>query len=154
MAMFERDKAGGNDGPGTVVGANVRLTGILKDSNDITIHGEVEGEVVSESNVTITETAIIKGPISAENIVIAGAVNGAVTAHEKIELQPSGKVFGSMTMKDLAIHSGAVFIGKSTMPGEGKSSVTAKATPATAASIKKPVGKQDAGKSLTYEVEE
>lgn len=117
MAIFAQDKdASTATGPGTIVGANVKLTGILKDTNDITVHGKVEGEVTSDHNVTVTETADIKGPVTAQNVVVAGVINGAVSAVQKIEILPTGKIYGAITMKDLIIRSGAVFIGKSTMP--------------------------------------
>lgn len=160
MAMFERDGRASTEAGGTIVGANVRLTGILKDSNDITVHGEVEGEVISDQNVTITESSTIKGPITAENVVIAGSVHGAVTARDKIEVLPSGRVYGSMTMKDLTIRSGAIFIGKSTMPDQRKNGVTPVAKPAveskssTPATKKPVVATNERSKVLTYEVEE
>jgi len=110
--MFENDKQTVS-GPGTVVGANVKLTGTLKDVNDITVHGQVDGEIISEKNVNITETASIKGPVSAEVITISGKVNGAITANLKLEIQPTGKVYGSIMTSDLIIHSGAIFVGKS-----------------------------------------
>lgn len=119
MAIFDKDKEGTASGPGTIVGANVKLTGVLKDTNDITVHGKVEGEVISEHNVTITETADIKGPISAQNVVVAGIVSGSILAVQKIEILPTGKVYGAITMKDLTIRSGAIFIGKSSMPDKG-----------------------------------
>ena len=124
MAMFEKGTttAGGHNS-GTVVGGNVKLTGILKDSNNITIHGLVEGEIASDQNVTVTETAEIKGPISAHNVVIAGKVTGAISARERVELLATSKVYGGLSMTDLIIHSGAIFIGKSTMP-DSKTSKT------------------------------
>ena len=116
MAMF--DKSVGSDGvtsPGTVVGANVKLTGTLKDVNDITVHGQVDGEIISDRIVTIAETAKVKGPITATSITIAGQVNGAVNASERCELLPSARVTGSIATSDLSIRSGALFNGKATM---------------------------------------
>jgi len=110
------DKRPGTSGPGTVVGANVKLVGTLQDASDIIVHGRIEGEVISSQSITVTETAYIKGPVSAEIVTVAGKVNGSITATGKLEIMPTGKVFGSITSKDLAIRSGAIFIGKSTMP--------------------------------------
>lgn len=101
--------------PGTVVGANVKLSGTLKDSSDIVVYGHVEGEVISDQTVTIEENASIKGPVSAKNVMLSGTVRGSIDANEKLELMPSGKLHGSMTTADLIIHSGAVFNGKCTM---------------------------------------
>lgn len=111
--MFEKENV--VSGPGTIVGSNVKLTGTLKDMNDITVHGQVDGEVISQKNVFITETAHIKGPISAKVITVSGRVNGSVEAAVKLEITPTGKVYGSICTRDLIIKSGAVFVGKSAM---------------------------------------
>jgi len=107
-------------GPGTIVGANVKLVGTLSDANEIVVHGKVEGEVISEKSVIISETAFVKGPVSAEMVQIAGEVHGSIVATGKLEIMPTGKVFGSTTTKDLNIRSGAVFVGKSNMPEQSK----------------------------------
>lgn len=112
------DGSGGDvaaSGPGTVVGANVKLTGTISDVNDIVIHGTVEGEVISDKTITITETASVKGPITGQLVSVSGKVNGAITAHEKLELQPTADVNGSLSTKELIIKSGALFNGKSSM---------------------------------------
>lgn len=102
-------------GPGTVVGGNVRLSGVLKDTNDITIHGSVEGEIVSDKNVAVEKNAQIKGPVTAQTIVVAGKINGEVKALEKMEILETGRVTGSIYAKNLIIKSGAQFNGKCKM---------------------------------------
>lgn len=111
-------------GPGTIVGANVKLTGTLKDVNDITVHGRVDGEVISEKNVQIGETATIKGPVTADVITVAGLVKGAVVAKSKLEILPSGQVSGSIDAKELIIRGGAKFNGKCAMPEDAASPET------------------------------
>lgn len=102
----------------TVVGSSVKLTGSLKDTSDIVVHGEVEGEVASDQNVIIGETARVKGPVAAQTISVSGEINnGPVEAKEKLEIHPTGKIFGNISTKDLIIHSGAIFVGKCSMPG-------------------------------------
>lgn len=103
------------DGIGTVVGANVRLQGILKDTNDISVFGVVEGEVISEKSVMVADTATVKGPVTADTITIAGNVKGSVEAKTKLEILASGKVNGSVSTAILIIHAGAHFNGKSAM---------------------------------------
>lgn len=101
---------------GTVVGSTVHLTGALRDSSEIVIYGTVEGEVNSESKVTIEESAIVKGPVTAPVVIVSGFIKGAIIAKEKLELNPPGKIQGNVETSDLLIHSGAFFIGKCTMP--------------------------------------
>lgn len=105
-------------GPGTIIGGNVVLTGILKDAGDIAIHGKIEGEVTSDRSIIIGETADIKGPVSGQIVTVAGTVRGSVDAGQKLEILPTGKIFGSIATRELIIRSGAIFIGKSTMPLE------------------------------------
>ena len=107
-------------GPGTVIGANVKLVGTLSDASEIIVHGRIEGEVISEKNINISETAFVKGPVSAELVQVAGEVQGSIVATGRLEIMPTGKVFGSITTKDLNIRSGAVFVGKSNMPEQNK----------------------------------
>ncbi|MEK7171232.1 MAG: polymer-forming cytoskeletal protein [Patescibacteria group bacterium] len=111
------------NGPGTIVGVNVSLSGTLKDQNDISVFGMIEGEVISEKAVIIGQSAQVKGPVKGELVTIAGVVRGSITAHEKLELLETGKVFGSISTKNLVIHSGAVLIGKSEMPAGDETEV-------------------------------
>jgi len=108
---------------GTIVGSSVHLTGVIKDSSDITIFGSVEGEVSSEQKVIIEESAHVKGPIHAAEIIVSGSINGTISAKGKIELNPSGSVKGNIDATELLIHSGAIFIGKCTMPEKADSKV-------------------------------
>lgn len=105
-------------GPGTTVGVNVALTGTLKDTNDITIYGMIEGEITSEKSVVIGETAQVKGPIRGKMVSIAGVVRGEIEASEKLELLPTAKVYGGIATRDLVVQSGAVLVGKSSMIDE------------------------------------
>jgi cytoskeletal protein CcmA (bactofilin family) len=104
------------NGPGTTVGVNVALSGTLKDQNDIHIFGLIDGEVISEKTVTVGKTAQVKGPVKGQIVSIAGVVRGSIDATERLELLDTAKVFGSISTKDLVIHSGAAFAGKCTMP--------------------------------------
>ncbi len=104
-----------SDGPGTVVGVNVALSGTLKDQNDIAVHGMVEGEVVSEKTVTVGQSAQVKGPVRGKVITIAGVVRGSIDASEKLEVLETGKIFGSVTTRDMVVRSGAQISGKVTM---------------------------------------
>lgn len=109
----------GAGGPGTVVGANVALSGTLKDQNDIAVYGMVDGEVISESSITIGQSAQVKGPVKGQLITIAGTVHGEIEASEKLEILETGKVYGSISSKDLIIRSGAFLVGKVLM-GNGE----------------------------------
>lgn len=107
----------GNNGPGTIVGVNVALSGTLKDQNDIAVYGMVDGEVISDRSVTVGQSAQVKGPVRGQLITIAGTVRGEIAASEKLEVLETGKIFGSIETKDLIVRSGAVISGKVSMDG-------------------------------------
>ena len=137
-----------NQNGGTVVGSNVKLTGTIKDINDIIIHGKVEGEVDSEKSVVISDNASVKGPIIADQVTISGTVNGSVTAHTKFELLPGGNITGSITTKDLIIQSGAYFNGKCIMITGNEKNIEVKVEKEK--DIEKP---DDISKKAEYELE-
>jgi len=101
---------------GTIVGSSVHLTGAIKDVSDINIFGSVDGEVTSDEKIIIEESAKVKGPINGREIIISGYVSGTISAKDRLELNASGTIKGNIETKELLIHSGATFIGKSTMP--------------------------------------
>jgi len=99
----------------TIIGAQVELTGSLKNDGPIQIHGHVNGDVLSNSIVFVGETAIVKGPITAKSVEVAGQVHGDITAEDHIELHPKSLVKGNLNTRQLSIKPGAMFIGSSKM---------------------------------------
>jgi cytoskeletal protein CcmA (bactofilin family) len=136
-------------GPGTVVGANVKLVGTLRDVNDIAVHGIIEGEVISERTITVGETAQIKGPVSGQVVSVAGVIRGSIDASTRLEILPTGKVYGNITARDLIIRSGALFIGKSVMAAEDEKIESTN----TASEIKHEAKEATSSAKQSYEVE-
>ncbi|MEI7792917.1 MAG: polymer-forming cytoskeletal protein [Candidatus Berkelbacteria bacterium] len=104
----------------TIIGINVTIKGNLYNKGSIQVNGSVEGEVKSDENLIIGETAQIKGPVIARVIEISGEVKGLVEATDKLEIHPTGRIYGDINAKSLIIKEGATFVGKSIMPGEAK----------------------------------
>ena len=91
------------------------INGKLKFEGPVRIEGTIEGEIEGQDTVTIGKTGIVTARIKAQSIVVAGLVKGDLTASQRIELQPSAKVSGSLTAPKLVILEGAVFDGTCTM---------------------------------------
>jgi len=103
----------------TIIGINVNLKGNLKNKGSIQVNGSVEGEIRSDENVNVGETATVKGPVVAKVIEVSGVIKGLIEAGEKLEINPTGRVIGDINAKTLIIKQGAIFIGKSNMPDQG-----------------------------------
>lgn len=99
----------------TVIGLNVNVKGNLHNKGSIQINGSVEGEVRSDENVYIGETAKITGPVIANVIEVSGEVKGQITAKDKLDISATGKLFGDISTKTLVIKEGALFVGGCTM---------------------------------------
>lgn len=100
----------------TIIGLSVSLKGNIYNKGSIQVNGSVEGEVKSDENVIIGETAKIKGPVVAKKVEVSGEIRGIVEAYEKLEINQTGKIFGDINAKTLIIKEGALFVGKSNMP--------------------------------------
>jgi len=146
------------NGEGTIVGANVKLQGTISDNNDIVIHGAVDGEVISEKNINITPSAVVKGPIKGMIITVAGTVEGDIEGTEKTEILPTGKVIGSINTSELIIQSGAIFNGECKMTKENKTMRETKSEPVNGKSKEKenskPADKDQQEEKKTKEMEE
>jgi len=146
------------NGEGTIVGANVKLQGTISDNNDIVIHGAVDGEVISEKNINITPSAVVKGPIKGMIITVAGTVEGDIEGTKKTEILPTGKVIGSINTSELIIQSGAIFNGECKMTEENKTMRETKSEPVNGKSKEKenskPADKDQQEEKKTKETEE
>lgn len=107
-------------GRGTVMGDKTRFNGKLETDEPLVIHGRVEGEIRSTSEVEVGESGEVKGTISAKGLVIAGRVTGDCAAGDRLEIRASGKLHGGIKAARISIADGAEFKGTSQMTPAGK----------------------------------
>jgi len=79
------------------LGEGSRVTGKLNFQGPARIDGEFEGEITTTDNVTLGENAVVTAKIRAASIIVAGTVNGEMTASGSIEIRPSARVSGNLT---------------------------------------------------------
>lgn len=89
------------------------IIGTLFFEGPVTIDGQVEGEITGQDKITVGENGFVTAKkISAASIVIAGTVKVNRIASRRIEILPTGKVWGDLASPVLSIHKGARFEGK------------------------------------------
>ena len=93
----------------SVLSADLTVTGNIKTEGDVQIEGQVEGDVRAHQ-LTVGETATIRGEIVADDIVVHGRVVGRVRGL-KVRLSATARVEGDIIHKTIAIESGAHFEG-------------------------------------------
>jgi len=102
----------GVDGFTTSIGPDSIFTGTIGGSGHTIVLGRVEGSSQLDGTLVIGESGCWTGDITAKHIVIAGQVEGSVTAREKMEIVCTAKIRGSLTSPFIAIAEGAVHEGE------------------------------------------
>lgn len=93
----------------SVLSADLTVKGNITTAGDVQIEGNVEGDIRAHQ-LTVGETATIKGEIVADEIIVNGRVIGRVRGL-KVRLSAAARVEGDIVHKTIAIESGAHFEG-------------------------------------------
>ena len=102
------------------LGKSVVIKGELSASEDLTLYGQMEGNItLPDHTLTVGPAANVNASISAKAVVIMGAVTGNVTAAVKVEIQVTGSVTGDLTSPCLVVAEGGHLRGKVEMPVTG-----------------------------------
>jgi cytoskeletal protein CcmA (bactofilin family) len=124
----------------TIIAQGCRFDGTVSGSGDIHVQGELIGEVASSGALVVAENGTARANLHARTVVVAGSVQGDVSADEKIELKPSANLRGNITAPRIMIQEGATFEGQVFMknPSRKGAGKGPDATPATTGESPKP----------------
>jgi len=106
------------EGFSTVIGKDSHFTGTLGGAGNYIIHGRVEGDCNIEGTLVVAEHGHWVGNITAGCVLIAGTVDGDVTARDKMEIISTARIKGKITSAVLAIAEGAIHEGVVAMAGK------------------------------------
>jgi cytoskeletal protein CcmA (bactofilin family) len=102
-----------------VLGPRDSLVGTLTVDGDVRIEGSVDGEVSATGEVSVHSGGTARAKISARDIVVMGAVEGAAVADELVALGESASFAGEVRAGRLRIDEGAVINATITMTPAG-----------------------------------
>jgi cytoskeletal protein CcmA (bactofilin family) len=94
--------------PATILGPGLRLTGRLEGKGHFLVSGTVIGDAEIEGSLTIAESGDWQGNIRADDVVIAGHLEGELQARGAVEIAASARVSGRVIGGGIAIAQGAV----------------------------------------------
>ncbi len=109
----------GNTPGETILSKNAEFDGKLNSTDPVRIDGKLKGEVRSDATITVGESGIVDGNLTAKNIITAGKVKGGIKAAEKVELKGTSRLEGDLVTVRLVIEDGAQFEGMCSMGGKG-----------------------------------
>ncbi|MGA2332521.1 MAG: polymer-forming cytoskeletal protein [Syntrophales bacterium] len=102
-----------------MIGENSKITGYVESAGTILIEGTIIGNLHG-NKVILGEKSYVKGDISANNISIAGKIEGQLKGKESIEVKATGQISGDMVTRHLSMMKGAIFNGMSSMDDAGQ----------------------------------
>jgi cytoskeletal protein CcmA (bactofilin family) len=79
------------------------------------LDGNMEGEISHKGTLIIGETAVIKGNLEVNVLILNGKLEGEVNAKERMEIHPKGKLYGTVYTPIFVIQDGGIFEGNCKM---------------------------------------
>lgn len=95
----------------TIVGGDTVVEGTIITKSSVRIDGTLIGGVSAEGVVILTKQGKIHGNVMAENIIVAGVVEGNMQIRDKVDVEPTGEIYGDITTKKLLIDEESIFQG-------------------------------------------
>ena len=115
----------------SAIGPSIVIKGKLKSDEDLIVKGRIEAEISSSKALYIENSGVVKANVRVKSARISGVLVGNISAEDKIELAPDGRMVGDMTAPRIIISDGAAFRGRIDMSGfdEGRDARPAEPTP-------------------------
>ncbi len=90
----------------SIIGPGMKVVGDCTSDGTIRVEGLVEGSVRAAKSVVVGKDGMVKGDISTQDAIIAGRVNGSVSAESRIELLASCRVQGDIRSRRVKLEEG------------------------------------------------
>lgn len=79
------------------------------------LDGKFEGEIFESGTLIVGESAVVRGKVGVNTIIINGTVEGEVHAEERVEIHPTGILLGTLVTPVLSVNEGAILDGHCSM---------------------------------------
>ena len=99
----------------SLISSGVEIKGDINSQGSIRIDGQVEGNLNIKGDLILGEKGKIKGEVRAENIIIAGKLEGKAAAGTRFEIAATGSITGDINATTLIIDEGGTLDGNSRM---------------------------------------
>ncbi|MBU0490524.1 MAG: polymer-forming cytoskeletal protein [Chloroflexi bacterium] len=99
----------------TLLGLSTSMAGTLQVPGHVRLEGVFEGHIEAGGNVIVGQGARVVADIVGRDVVVHGAVLGNVTASGRLDISPTGGVWGDVTAQSMVVDEGGVLHGQSTM---------------------------------------
>lgn len=111
--MFKKDNSYPNIE--SLIAQGVEIKGEINAPGSIRIDGRVEGKLLIKGDLVIGEKGYVKGEVNAENLILAGKIEGNIDARGRLEIKSTGTMSGDACCSVISIEEGAYLDGTSRM---------------------------------------
>jgi cytoskeletal protein CcmA (bactofilin family) len=112
MAKPDNGSNGARPPTTTAIGPTIIIKGKLKSDEDLIVQGRIEAEISSSKALLVENSGIIKANVRVKSARISGVLVGNITAEERVEIAPDGRMVGDITAPKIIINDGAAFRGR------------------------------------------
>ncbi len=118
-------RAGAAEGVNVVLGPDDRFEGLLTFRGHARVEGELRGAILAQGRLEIAGPARVEARIEADEVVVAGSVQGELSARQRIALLAGARVRGDLRAPRIALEDGCQVEGRCEMtpPERGKAEV-------------------------------
>lgn len=95
----------------SVIDAGLIINGNLQSEGEVLVEGQIHGDIRC-AHLIVAQDAIVRGNITAEEVVVRGKVKGVIRAF-RVQLMSTSQVDSEIFHKSLAVEEGANFEGVS-----------------------------------------
>lgn len=95
-----------------VVGRGISVHGTVTDCERLVVQGMVEASLIQATEIEVAIGGMFKGGVEVEDAVIAGTIDGTVTARGGLLVKSTGKVIGTAHCRRLQVEDGGQITGQ------------------------------------------
>ena len=92
------------------IGEGIEYSGSILKAQTVVIRGKGEGEIKTE-NLEVQSNGNFKGKVKANDVTIAGQVEGELVVSGSLTIRSSGRVEGKISYEKIAIEDGGELVG-------------------------------------------
>ena len=118
----------------SLIGEHTSFEGTLKTEGSVRLLGTIQGEIESKSTIIVEEKARVTARLTAQQVTVAGQLDGQIFCEGRVEIRPTGRVTGEINAGALIVQEGAYFDGNSKMASGGAHAPASSASSGTTGS--------------------
>jgi cytoskeletal protein CcmA (bactofilin family) len=103
-----------------VVGRGISLQGTVSEAERLVVEGTVESQMISATELSISEAGVFRGEVQVEDAEIAGTFDGTLTARGALVIRGSGRILGVARCRRLMVEEGGQISGRMEMLGDAQ----------------------------------